>query len=249
MAVEMSGRSPWIGRLSGRSMKRATFQRWLALQQPAPLAGPAPGTPVIGSDALLLAAAALGEQAPATPSPGSGVDRLALPEGGASPGLVWDDIPSVGIDESRSPRPAAPATKAAAAAPPVIEAPVLAPGPIAPEGAAAAPVAPMVVDPAQMPEPTTAELLERANAALRAREAELRENERRLAVVAVGAKESLEEIRRLKAECAGWRRQQTEHDAQTEARDAELRELRRMLAECEELLALSRVMLLSLLER
>ena len=54
---------------------------------------------------------------------------------------------------------------------------MLAPGPIAPEAAAAAPAAPMVVDPAQMPEPTTAELLERANAALRAREAELRDNE------------------------------------------------------------------------
>ena len=171
------------------------------------------------------------------------------PQGRPLLGRERDDIPSVGIDESRSPRPAAPAAGAAAAAPPVIGAPGVAPGQMAPESAAAAPAAPMVVDPAQMPEPTATELLERANAALRAREAELRQNEMQLAVAAAGAKEPLEEISRLNAQLAGWRRQQKEHDAQAEARDAELRELRRMLAECGEMLALARVMFLSLLER
>ena len=199
------------------------------------------------AEMLLLAAIVLGEQAPATPSPGSGVDRPALPKGSPSLGLEWDVILSVGIDESRSPRPAAPAAGAAAAAPPVIGAPGLAPGQMAPESAEAAPAAPMVVDPAQMPEPTTAELGARKRRAASPRGRAQAERDaagrcRRRRQGVPGGDQSAERP-------VGWRRQQKEHDAQTEARDAELRELRHMLAECEEMLDLARVMLLSLLER
>ena len=251
--VGTSGRRLWTGQLSGRSTKRAIGWR---CSSPPPRQAPGTGphaweaprlhrTPVIGADILAPAASAQSDQAPAAPPPGSGADRPVLPKGGPSPGLPWEAIPTVGIDEE----PAAPVAKAAAAPSPMVGAPMPAPELVAPTEAAAAPATPMVVEPAEMPQPTAAERFERADAALRAQEAELRENERQLAIAIVDAREAQEEIRRLNDECAGWRRQQREHDAQTEVRDSDLQELRRVLAECEERLALARVMLLSLLER
>ena len=251
-----------------RQMNEEGYQRRLALQQPAApagptppqptapagpwdrparLGGPAPATPVFAAVTFVPAAAGPGDQMPPTQSPRLGADRPALPKGGPSPGLAWEDIPTVGIDEE----PAAPAAKAAAAPSPMVGAPIPPPEPVAPGGAAASSATPMVVEPAEIPHPTAAECSERANAAVRARGTELREVERRLAISMASAAEAQEEIRRLNVECAGWRRQRREVDASTEARarDADLRELRRILAECEERLAVARVMLLSLLER
>ena len=206
-----------------------------------------------------LAAAGPGEQLPLTLSPGLGADRLALPKGGPSPGVKWDDIPVVDIDDE----PAAPAAKAAApsafgqtakAAPPahlLAKMPAyLPPAQLAQGGAAAAPVAPGA-EPAQIPHPTAAQAFERANAALRARETELREVDRRLAIAMATSSEAQQEVLRLHIQCAGWRRrrQQKEQEANVAARDAELRELSRILAECEDRLAVARAMLRSFLER
>ena len=215
-------------------------------------------TPVIGAVTPALAAAGPGEQLPPTPSPGLGADRPALPKGGSSSGVDWDSIPVVDIDDE----PAAPAAKAAAApsafgqtakaAPP---AHLLAKMPpyfplvqLAQGGAAAAPTAPGA-EPAEIPHPTAAQAFERANAALRARGTELREVERRLAIAMATSSGAQQEVQRLHIQCAGWRRQQKEQEMNDAARDAELRELSRILAECEDKPAVAKAMLRSLLER
>ena len=61
--------------------------------------------------------------------------------------------------------------------------------------------------------------------------------------------EGWSEVRRFEFHNAGWRRQQQEQEARDAARDAELRELSRTLAECEDKLSLARAMLRSFLER
>ena len=216
-------------------------------------------TPVIGAVAPAPAAAGPGEQLPPTPSPGLGADRPAFPKGGPSLGVDGDAIPTVDIDDE----PSAPAAQAAAApstfgqtakaAPPahlLAKMPPYPPAQLAQGGTAAASAALMVMEPAEIPHPTAAEAFERANAALRARETELREVERRLAIALATASDAQQEVQRLSIQCAGWRRQQKENEASAEARDAELRELRGgILAECEDRLAVARAMLLSLLER
>ena len=230
----------------------------------AHLGGPAPVTPVVGAatPAPALAAAGPGEQLPLAPSPGLGADRPALPKGGPAAGVNWDEIPVVDIDDE----PAAPAAKAAATpsdfrqtpkaafkAPPPAHPlakmpPYLPPVQLAQGGAAAAAAAPGA-EPAEIPHPTAAQALERANAALRARETELREVERQLAIAMATSSEAQLEVQRLHIQCAGWCRQQKEQEANDAARDAELRELSRILAECEDRLAVARAMLRSLLER
>ena len=103
-------------------------------------------------------------------------------------------------------------------------------------------------EPAEIPHPTAAQAFERASAALRAREAELRNAEQRLALAMTPSDEGWAEVRRLEFHNAGWHRQQQEQEARDAARDAELRELSRILAECEDKLPLARAMLRSFLE-
>ena len=206
-------------------------------------------TLVIGAITLAPAAAGPDKQLPPTSSPGMGADRPALPKGGPSLGVAWDAVPTVDIDDE----PAAPAAKAAAAPSAFGQtakaAPAVPLAQLAHAGAAAASAAPGVVEPAEIPHPTAAEAFERASAALRARETDLPDGERRLAIAVATASDVQQEVQLLRLQCAGWRRQQREHEASAEARDAELCELRGILAECGERLAVARAMLLSLVER
>ena len=194
-------------------------------------------------------ARAPGAQLPPTPSPGLGADRPALPKGGRSPGFDWDVIPTVDIDDE----PPAPAAKAAAAPSTFGQtakaAPAVSPAQLAQGRAAAASAAPRVMEPAEIPHPTAAEAFERANAVLRARETELREVKRQLAIALATASDAQQEVQRLSVQCACWRRQQKQNEASAEARDAELRELRGILCECEDRLAVARAMLFGFLER
>ena len=103
--------------------------------------------------------------------------------------------------------------------------------------------------PAEVPLPTAAQAFERASAALRAREAELREAQRQLAIANVSSEEGWAEVRRLEFHNAGWRQRQKEQGAKDDAREAELRELSRILAECEDKLSLAKALLRSLLGR
>ena len=103
--------------------------------------------------------------------------------------------------------------------------------------------------PAEVPPPTAAQAFERASSALRAREAELHEAQRQLAIASASSEEGWAEVRRLEFRNAGWRQRQKEQEAKDDARDAELRELSRILAACEEQLALAKALLRSLLER
>ena len=115
-------------------------------------------------------------------------------------------------------------------------------------GAAAAADAPSAKL-AEIPLPTAAQAFERASAALRACEAELRNAEQQLALANASSEEGWAEVRRLEFHNAGWRHQQKDQEARDAARDAELRELSRILAECEDKLSLARAMLRSFLER
>ena len=257
------------------------YQRWLLLQQvaapagfippqpeppaspwdkPARLEKPAPATPQIGAVAPAPAAAGPGEQLPPTPVPGA--DRSALPKGGPSPGLEWDNIPVVDIDDNSDAPEVSSASASSAfgqtakaalkAAPPAHllakMPPYFPPVQLAQGGAAAAADA-ASPRPAEIPLPTAAQAFERASAALRARETELRSAERQLAIASASSEEGWAEVRRLGFHEAGWRRQQKDQEARDAARDAELRELSRILAECEDKLFLAKAMLRSFLER
>ena len=124
----------------------------------------------------------------------------------------------------------------------------LAQGGTAAAGSSAWPGAPSPI-PAAAPPPTAAQTFERASSALRAREADLHEAQRQLAIAMASSEEAWAEVRRLENLNAGWRQRQKEQEAKDDARDFELRELSRMLAACEEQLALARALLRSLLER
>ena len=73
--------------------------------------------------------------------------------------------------------------------------------------------------------------------------------EAQLAHSLIGAREQYEELRDVNAKNANWRRRQVELNAESEERDSELRELRRILNECEERRAVAKATLLSLLEK
>ena len=70
-----------------------------------------------------------------------------------------------------------------------------------------------------------------------------------LAISKASAEEAWAEVRNLENANAGWRQRFKEEQAREDARDFELRELSRLLAACEEQLALARALLRSLLER
>ena len=94
-----------------------------------------------------------------------------------------------------------------------------------------------------------AQTFERASSALRARQTDLHEAQRKLAISMASAEEAWAEVRHLENANAGWRQRLKEEQAKDDARDFELRELSRLLAACEEQLALARALLRSLLER
>ena len=95
------------------------------------------------------------------------------------------------------------------------------------------------------PSPSAAQAFERASSAL----TDLHEAQRKLAISTASAEEAWTEVRNLENANAGWRQRFKEEQAKEDARDFELRELSRLLAACEEQLALARALLRSLLER
>ena len=103
--------------------------------------------------------------------------------------------------------------------------------------------------PAEIPPFTAAQAFERASAAPRAREAELREAQRQLAIANISSEEGWAEVRRLEFHNAGWRQRQKEQEAKDDAQEAELRELSCILTECEDKLSLAKALLRSFLER
>ena len=124
----------------------------------------------------------------------------------------------------------------------------LAQGGTAAASSGARPGAPSPIPAAASP-PTAAQTFERASSAFRAREADLHEAQRQLSIAMASSEEAWAEVRRFENRNAGWRQRQKEQEAKDDARDLELRELSRMLAACEEQLALARALLRSLLKR
>ena len=70
-----------------------------------------------------------------------------------------------------------------------------------------------------------------------------------LAHAVIGAREQHDELRELSAKNAGWRLRQREWTAEAVERDSEIRQLQRLLTQCEELLAQARAKLQSLLDQ
>ena len=241
--------------------------------KPARLGTPAPVTPNKAA-APEPAAAGPGGQAPPMVAPGA--DRLAHRKDGPSPGLVVNiedepDAPASSTSGSavfrncvaafRAAQKASsapvPAAKADFKAPPPAHLlakvrPYGPPAQLAQGGSAAAssgtwPGAPSSVPAGDLP-PTAAQTFERASSALRARETDLHEAQRKLAISMASAEEAWTEVRHLENANAGWRQRQKEQEAKDDARDFELRELSRLLAACEDQLALAKALLRSLLE-
>ncbi len=214
-----------------KSMTDLGYQRWLAMQQPAAPAGPAPGTPEIGRAAARALVPGAG-RVPTTPP-----DRPALAKGAdPAPSGGWDgDVPCVDIDTdddepvAKTPAPA-PAAAAASSDP----------GPAAPAADAAAF--------AGLTRQQLAERLAEAEANLKQWETDYRLVEAQLAHSLIGAREQFEELRDVSAKNAGWRRRQVEITAEAEERNAEIRELQLFLAQCEEMLATARAKLASLID-
>ena len=103
--------------------------------------------------------------------------------------------------------------------------------------------------PAGVPPLSQAQAFQRTRAALRARETELREAQRQLAAATAASSEGWAEVRRLELMNSGWRHQHKEQEAQDAAKEAELQELARLLAECWDNLALAEALLASLRDR
>ena len=78
---------------------------------------------------------------------------------------------------------------------------------------------------------------------------DLHEAQRMLAISKASAEEAWAEVRNLENANAGWRQRFKEEQAKDDAREWELRELSRLLAACEEQLALAKAKLRSLMER
>jgi len=70
-----------------------------------------------------------------------------------------------------------------------------------------------------------------------------------MAHAVIGAREQHEELRELSARDAGWRLRQREWTAAAVERDSEIRQLQRILTQCEEMLAQARAALQRLLDQ
>ena len=102
--------------------------------------------------------------------------------------------------------------------PPCNPPPQLAQGGTTAASSSAGPGAPSPI-PAAAPPPTAAQTFERASSALRAREADLHEAQRQLAIAMASSEEAWAEVRRLENHNAGWRQRQKEQEAKDDTRD------------------------------